>query len=212
MHYHGRLSAIGIVLLFNLLRYFYYHQYLGLPFKWTFFILTTIFLLVAWWCGKQFDTVKFLSERDPLTGTYNRRTVEQSFQKAVKICDQKNQLLGIIMLDLNKFKEVNDQYGHQKGDELLIEIALILNEFVNKNDLVVRWGGDEFIILASNIKENFEEDYVQKLQKIFKEQSTKSVSNVDASIGYAIYPHQGNSFQKLIQEADAKMYRVKREK
>lgn len=118
MPYRGRILAVGIVLLFNIIRYFYYHQYLALPFNWTFFILTAIFLSIAWWGGKQFDKAKYLSERDPLTGTYNRRIVEQYFYKAAKICDIKKQSLGVIMLDLNKFKEVNDEYGHHKGDEL----------------------------------------------------------------------------------------------
>lgn len=80
-----------------------------------------------------------MSERDPLTGTYNHRTVEQSFHKAAKICDLKNQSLGVIMLDLNNFKEVNDEYGHHTGDELLIQIASTLNKYVTKNDLVARW-------------------------------------------------------------------------
>lgn len=118
MPYRGRILAVGIVLLFNIIRYFYYHQYLALPFNWTFFILTAIFLSIAWSGGKQFDKAKYLSERDPLTGTYNRRIVEQYFYQAAKICDIKKQSLGVIMLDLNKFKEVNDEYGHHKGDEL----------------------------------------------------------------------------------------------
>ncbi len=212
IYYHGRISAIGVVLVFNLLRYFYYHQYLALNFNWTFFILTTVFLSIAWLFGKQFDNVRYLSERDPLTGTYNRRTLEKYFQKNKKICDQKNQSLGVIMLDLNNFKEVNDEYGHHKGDELLVQIASILNKFVEKNDLVARWGGDEFIILVSNIKENFAANYVQKLQSEIKKQNTEIFYNVGASVGYAIYPQQGNSFQKLVQKADAKMYKEKKEK
>ncbi|MGN7479020.1 GGDEF domain-containing protein [Solibacillus silvestris] len=212
MTYSGRILAIGIVLLFNLIRYLYYHQYLALAFNWTFFILTAFFLCVAWWCGKQFDNVKYLSERDPLTGTYNRRTVEQYFQKAAKICDIKKQTLGIIMLDLNNFKEINDEYGHHKGDELLIQIASALNKYVTKNDLVARWGGDEFIILVPNIEEEFAIDYVQKLQRAITLQSSESFSNVEASVGYAIYPQQGSSFQKLVQKADAYMYKEKKKK
>lgn len=170
------------------------------------------FLSIAWWGGKQFDNVRYMSERDPLTGTYNRRTVEQSFHKAAKICDLKNQSLGVIMLDLNNFKEVNDEYGHHTGDELLIQIASTLNKYVTKNDLVARWGGDEFIILVSNMKESFAVDYVQKLQREIMLQSSENLSNVGTSVGYAIYPQHGNSFQKLVQEADAKMYKEKKEK
>lgn len=206
MPYRGRILATGIVLLFNIIRFFYYHQYLALPFNWTFFILTAIFLGIAWVAGKQFDKVKYLSERDPLTGTYNRRTVEKYFHKATKISDIKKQSLGIIMLDLNKFKEVNDNYGHHKGDELLIQVATALNTFVTKHDLVGRWGGDEFVVLVDNMKENTADAYVKELQLAI------TLENVEASIGYAIYPQHGKNFQKLVQEADANMYRDKKDK
>ncbi|MBM7666053.1 diguanylate cyclase (GGDEF)-like protein [Solibacillus kalamii] len=204
--------AVGIVLLFNVIRYFYYHQYLALPFNWTFFILTAIFVSIAWWAGKQFDKVKYLSERDPLTGTYNRRMVEQYFYRAVKICDIKKQSLGVIMLDLNKFKEINDEYGHHKGDELLVQVAAALNKFIGKHDLVARWGGDEFIVLVDNMKENSADDYVKELQRAITLQNAESFSNVEASVGYAIYPQHGKTFQKLIQEADAYMYKDKKDR
>lgn len=73
-------------------------------------------------------------------------------------------------------------------------------------------GGDEFIILVFNMKESFALDYVQKLQREITLQSSENLSNVGASVGYAIYPQNGNSFQKLVQEADAKMYKEKKEK
>lgn len=212
MPYRGRILAVGIVLLFNIIRYFYYHQYLALPFNWTFFILTAIFLSIAWWGGKQFDKAKYLSERDPLTGTYNRRIVEQYFYNAAKICDIKKQSLGVIMLDLNKFKEVNDEYGHHKGDELLVQVAAALNKFVGKHDLVARWGGDEFVVLVDNMKENSADDYVKELQRAITLESVENFPNVEASVGYAIYPQHGKSFQKLIQEADAYMYQDKKDR
>ena len=64
--------------------------------------------------------MKYYSEKDPLTNTYNRRTVEQSFQKIAQTYKKENQKVGIIMMDLNNFKGINDTYGHHKGDELLI--------------------------------------------------------------------------------------------
>ncbi|TQR18718.1 GGDEF domain-containing protein [Psychrobacillus soli] len=210
MQYHGRIFSVAVVILFNILRYYYYHQYLALPFKWNFFILTFIFLTIAWWCGKQFDSAKYYSERDPLTNTYNRRTLEQNSRKIMKKCDREKHSLGVIMLDLNNFKEVNDQYGHQKGDELLVQIASKLTKFVKKNDLVARWGGDEFVILVSNIKEDFGTDYTQTLLKKLKEHNSSEFSSIGASIGYAVYPRDGDNLQKLIQIADGGMYKEKR--
>lgn len=212
MRYHGRLLAVGIVILFNIGRYFYYHQYLDLPFRWNFFILTFFFLAIAWLGGKQYDKATYLSERDPLTGSYNRRTVEQSFQKNAHKSDKKHQSLGIIMVDLNNFKEVNDEYGHQKGDELLVRTASTIHKFVSKSDIVARWGGDEFIILVSDLQDDFANSYVKNLQREIRKSNSEYNLNVGASLGYAIYPHQGSSFQELIQLADAGMYIDKKEK
>lgn len=209
MKYNGRIAAIGIVGLFNLLRYFYYHQYLELPFKANFFILTTIFLAIAWWCGKQFDNVKYYSEKDPLTDTYNRRKVEQSFQKIAQMYRRENHKLGVIMMDLNKFKEINDTYGHHKGDELLINLAAILKNYVKKNDIVARWGGDEFLILVPNCKSDFELGYIQGLQQALANEKFDEFPSVEASVGFAIFPDDGQDFQELIKIADAAMYRDK---
>lgn len=207
--YHGRLIAVGIVGLFNILRYFYYHQYLELPFKANFFILTTIFLAISWWCGKQFDQVKYYSEKDPLTNTYNRRTVEQSFQKIAQTYKKENQKVGIIMMDLNNFKGINDTYGHHKGDELLIHLASILNNSVKKNDVVARWGGDEFLILVPDCQKSFESGYVRKLQQVLEDEKFDGFPSVGASVGFAIYPDDGQDFQELIRMADKAMYRKK---
>ncbi|WP_186670756.1 GGDEF domain-containing protein [Sporosarcina sp. BP05] len=210
MEYNGRIVAIGIVGLFNLLRYFYYHQYLELPFRANFFILTTIFLAIAYWCGKQFDNVKYYSEKDYLTDTYNRRTVEQSFQKITQMYRRENLKLGVIMMDLNRFKEINDTYGHHKGDKLLIHLAVIIKKFVKKNDIVARWGGDEFLILVPDCKNNFERVYIQGLQKVLANERFDEFPSVGASVGFAIYPDDGQNFQELIQIADGAMYREKK--
>ena len=88
--------------------------------------------MIALWCGWQYDRVQYLSEKDPLTDTYNRRTVEQYFQKILQARKKENQKLGIIMIDLNKFKEINDTYGHHTGDELLSHFAVMLKKSVQK--------------------------------------------------------------------------------
>jgi len=212
MKYSGRIIAILVVSLFNILRYFYYHQYLELPFKANFFILTIIFLSVALWSGMQFDRVKYYSEKDPLTNTYNRRTVEKYFREITRTCRKKNQKLGVIMIDLNKFKEINDTYGHQKGDELLIHLAYIINKFVKKNDRVTRWGGDEFLILVPTSNNDFESDYVQEFQRKLENEKFDELPSVGVSLGFAIYPDDGQVFQELIQIADGAMYKAKGKK
>lgn len=209
MGYKGRVFAIGVVFLFNLCRYFYYHQYMGLPFKANFLILTTVFLLVAWWCGKQFDRAQYYSEKDPLTNMYNRRLWERSFSKLALACEKEGKKLGIVMLDLNNFKEINDSFGHQKGDEVLIHVASVLKDYKKKGDWVARWGGDEFVILVPDCQEDFKTVYVEELLRGLTERKMDNLPNISASIGSSIYPDNGTTLEQLLSSADAAMYKAK---
>ncbi|WP_438312809.1 GGDEF domain-containing protein [Sporosarcina sp. FA9] len=206
MGYKGRVFAVGVVIMFNILRYYYYHQYMGLKFEPNFFILTVIFLTVAFIGGKQYDLAKFYAERDPLTNTYNRRVVEKVFNKKVSSCKNKKQKLAIVLIDLNNFKEINDEFGHKTGDELLRFVADILKKNAKKNDVIVRWGGDEFVHIIPNIKPDFKLDYIHTLNN---ELTLNEIPSMGASIGIAIFPDEGEDFETLIQQADMAMYEMK---
>lgn len=209
MGYKGRISAVAVVVVFNLIRYFYYHQYMGFPFEASFFMLTIVFLVVAWFGGRQFDKAKFYAEKDPLTNTYNRRTIETEFKKYALVSKGENKKLGVVLIDLDKFKAINDNFGHHKGDELLRYVADILKKMAKKKDFIVRWGGDEFVHIVPNIKADFESAYVQKLKKELAKPNYLSLPSIDASIGIAIYPDEGDSFEALINQADTAMYEMK---
>ncbi|VEF49014.1 diguanylate cyclase [Bacillus freudenreichii] len=198
MGFRGRFFSVFVVALFNVLRYFYYHYYLGLPFKADFFILTAIFMSIAWWCGKQYDRAKYYSEKDALTNTFNRRTVERKFNALYKKHDRK---VGVVMIDLNDFKKINDCYGHNKGDEVLRIVGTRLNEIVKKEDCAARWGGDEFLLLINNPKADFKADRIKM--------ELEELELVSVSIGTAVFPDHGNTLEKLIQYADAKLYEMK---
>lgn len=205
MQYSGRLFAVGIVVVFNILRYFYYHQYMGLPFRMNFFVLTIVFLTIACWGGRQFDRAKYYSEKDPLTQAYNRRTVEKKYLRLISSCNKDKRKIGIMMIDLNDFKKVNDSYGHQKGDELLVSFSALLKENVQKEDIVARWGGDEFVILVPDVEKGFELEYTKR----FQEKMDGNTFGVGISLGSAIYPDDGTSFFVLLQKADSAMYKRK---
>ena len=210
MSYRGRIFSVGVVFLFNLLRYYYYHVYFGLPFELSFFYLTFIFSIIAWWCGKQFDRAKFYSEKDPLTNTYNRRTIEQIFPKLIKSCTKENRKLAVIMIDLDDFKEVNDTLGHQQGDVLLKDIASLLQKVVGKENIVARWGGDEFVVFLHRMNGNSIASYIQKLQNERVERISLNATSEVMSIGLAVYPEDGTNLEALIQKADQAMYNAKR--
>ncbi|PIC64880.1 GGDEF domain-containing protein [Sporosarcina sp. P13] len=209
MSYRGRFFSVGVVILFNVIRYYYYHQYLGYLFEPSFFILTAIFSIVAWIGGWQYDLARFYAEKDPLTNAYNRRTIDKAFKKQAYACRCTGKKLGVVLIDLDDFKVVNDTYGHQKGDELLRRVADLIKMNAKSGDLIVRWGGDEFVHVIPNVKEGFQAEYVSNLKKQLTNLNMEPITSIDASIGIAVYPDDGESFEMLVQHADRSMYEMK---
>jgi diguanylate cyclase (GGDEF)-like protein len=209
MQYKGRFYALGIVILFNILRY-YYQKYFDVPNQINYLILAPLFLLIPWWAGKQYDLAKFYSEIDPLTNTYNRRIVKEHFLRLEHKVKKENGRIGIVMIDINNFKGYNDTYGHDKGDQLLIEFASLLKQHASKHDLVARWGGDEFLLIVPNITENFKSTYIADLHTEFKKVQFIESTTIKASVGIAIYPKNGETLETLINAADIEMYNSKK--
>lgn len=212
MKYTGRLISVAIVLLFNLMRYYYYHIYFANPFKASFFVLTAVFLAVVWIGGKQYDRAKYYAEKDPLTGAYNRRVVNELFVKQRAAAKRRNEKIGIALIDLDDFKEVNDQYGHQTGDDLLRSVADAMKLDGKAKDTVVRWGGDEFVHIIPNIDDDFRTNYIAKMKGNLSNLEMEAVPSIGASIGIAVYPDDAEHFMLLVQRADAMMYEMKEEK
>ncbi|WP_019412535.1 diguanylate cyclase [Paenisporosarcina sp. TG20] len=208
MQYRGRFYAVGIVVLFNILRY-YYMEYFDVPKEYNYLILAPLFLLIPWWAGKQYDRAKFYSEIDPLTETYNRRIVEKQFQILASKVKKGNGRVGIVMIDINDFKVFNDTFGHHKGDELLIKFASLLKRHASKDDIVARWGGDEFVLIVPNINENFKSTYPEGLNHELKKIRISESTSVKASVGLAVFPDNGETFETLINAADLEMYASK---
>ncbi len=209
MSYKGRFIAVGIVGFFKGLEYIYYNKYVGAPFTYSFLVFLALSLVLAWWGGRLFDRAQHHSVNDPLTELYNRRIVPQHFQKLVKASQRTNETFGVMLIDLDNFKEVNDQLGHRKGDELLRHVTIALKKIANKKDVIIRWGGDEFVILIPNINKDFLVTYLTRLQAELLKEGQLSLSPFGVSVGLAIYPEEGESFDELFQRADTEMYKMK---
>lgn len=150
---------------------------------------------------------------DALTKLPNRRALQQNLEAGARRCQRSSSTMAIAFIDLDDFKPINDNYGHQIGDELLVQVANRLNTAVRNCDVVTRTGGDEFIALIENIKSN--EDIVPILERIVQCISQPFSINshelfISASVGVAVYPKDSNLGQ-LIACADAAMYRAKAE-
>ncbi|HEX4283523.1 MAG TPA: GGDEF domain-containing protein [Terracidiphilus sp.] len=156
-------------------------------------------------------TVEQLSMRDELTRVANRRNIEERIRWSI----ESKQTFCVLMLDLNGFKQVNDQYGHPAGDDLLKQFAIELQTNTRSGDLVGRWGGDEFVIVlacdltgaAAHIDRIRHWVFGKYTLQIGKS-AENPVVQVDASIGTAEWK-SGKSLQDLVAEADASMYKDK---
>jgi diguanylate cyclase (GGDEF)-like protein len=149
---------------------------------------------------------------DPLTGLANRRLFYDRLQQAIRHAHRYGGKVGILYVDLDHFKAINDQYGHHVGDAVLTEVAKRLTSHLRDSDSVARLGGDEFVVLLEGVQGR--EDYLAAVHKIEQALNVHSTFygldvEISASIGQALYPDDGADEDALIRAADAAMYRVK---
>ena len=154
---------------------------------------------------------KKIAEKDLLTGLGNRLALSLCLQHYIK----DKQAFSILFLDLDKFKPINDNHGHQKGDIVLNKIAQRINNSLRTSDCVTRIGGDEFVVVLHNLVDRGQiEQIANKIHKKIKEpiREGKADLSVGASIGAAIYPNDAETEQDLINIADKAMYHAKTKK
>lgn len=149
---------------------------------------------------------------DPLTGTLTRATFEERLQRELAEAEAAGSGLALLFVDLDRFKFVNDTYGHDVGDKLLREVGRLLRENVRTNDLVGRVGGDEFMVALIGVTD--EAAAAQVARGLVRELSSPVMIEqrelqVSASIGISLYPRDGINSEELLHSADAAMYQVK---
>lgn len=160
------------------------------------------------------EQLEFMAYHDPLTELMNRRMFTDIIDRSIEDATQNQHSLAVIYLDMDKFKEVNDTYGHGIGDELLHVFAKRLKNVIKESDAICRVGGDEFIILIKEV-ENIEvlveiaKRILFSMQKRFK--INEYMIRVSTSLGIARYPEDGNESKTLIRNADQALYKAKEE-
>jgi diguanylate cyclase (GGDEF)-like protein len=159
------------------------------------------------------DKLHSLAHSDPLTGLLNRRGLDDSLASALAAATPER-ILAVYVLDLDGFKPVNDQFGHDTGDALLRVVAKRLRASVRGADAVARLGGDEFVVMAEGLAgETLAEELGAKLLEAFRSrfEFDKRIFNVTATIGYALAPTDATDANALLKAADAAMYKGKEE-
>lgn len=153
------------------------------------------------------------SIHDPLTGLLNRRPMYAFMEKELQRTARKNQPMGVIMIDIDHFKKVNDTYGHEVGDTVLHEFGQFCQKQTRAGDFVCRYGGEEFlVVLTESSREN-----VQKRAEQFREEASlltvryhgRILDPITLSLGVAVYPENGQTAHDLVLAADEALHRAK---
>jgi two-component system, cell cycle response regulator len=153
-----------------------------------------------------------LSLTDPLTGIYNRLKLHESINREVerrqeRRHEQRN-IPCLIMFDIDHFKRVNDSFGHQVGDSVLIELISLVGKLIRKSDTIARWGGEEFIILTTNMDLEGSTRLAERIRRKVDGHAFKKVGHVTCSFGVTRL-QGGDSPEELLKRVDMAMYRAK---
>ncbi|HWX36049.1 MAG TPA: GGDEF domain-containing protein [Steroidobacteraceae bacterium] len=153
-----------------------------------------------------------LAHRDDLTGLYNRRRMRELLDSAIAEAARHGQCVGLLFIDLNGFKSINDAYGHAAGDRILSHVATRIAGRVRTGDIVCRFGGDEFVVVLPSVPDA---KAVARVADAIRERLAlpywidDNEQHLTAAIGESMYPHDGESADVLLHRADQTMYRLK---
>jgi diguanylate cyclase (GGDEF)-like protein len=156
----------------------------------------------------------YMANFDALTGLPNRYHFQEYLEHSIATANRSGERFGLFFIDIDKFKSINDTYGHAAGDITLKEVAKRLSGLLRKDELLARYGGDEFILVSNR---PVRKDKIVRIIKRLKEQFIEPVEiennvlDIDISIGYATYPHDAENIQSLLEIADRRMYSDKTE-
>lgn len=147
--------------------------------------------------------------RDPLTGLYNRRYMEDCLQRFVRIADRENREISVVMVDLDHFKKLNDVHGHSFGDAVLRDVAMTLVSSLRETDVVCRYGGEELVVILPDCGLERAADKAEALRVRVSGLSENHGAEISASFGVAAVPYTSGSVTDLLAAADAALYRAK---
>lgn len=152
------------------------------------------------------ETLQHQSIRDPLTGLYNRRYMEDALEREIHRAERNQTFLSVIMLDVDYFKRINDSLGHAVGDQVLRYLGQFLLKQVRTSDIVCRYGGEEIVLILPDTPLIVAEKRAEQIRETIKTFPSPSFT---ISAGVAVFPRDGVTGEALLQAADAALYRAK---
>ncbi|CAN7595968.1 sensor domain-containing diguanylate cyclase [Bosea sp. LjRoot90] len=157
------------------------------------------------------DKLRSQALRDPLTGLYNRRYMEDALERVVRLAEREKTEVSVIMIDLDHFKRLNDQHGHAKGDAVLRDTAAAITNQLRETDIACRYGGEELIVVLPNCGLEMAAAKAEGIRVSIEALSELNGAQVSASLGVACAPLTSNSTRELLANSDAALYRAKQE-
>jgi len=154
--------------------------------------------------------LEIVSTTDSLTKIYNRRKIELILESKIEAVSRSNNNLSIVVIDIDYFKHVNDEFGHEVGDKTLVSFASLLKEHIRPTDFVGRWGGEEFIIVCENSDKNSTYKLAQRLRELIQEKKFDVIKRCTASFGVSQFKNN-YSKTKFVSNADNALYQAKEE-
>jgi len=206
------------IIYFNFFQSYGYPEYMDSLVSKSFKLLSLVFLTIGIKKASQnsidaVEKVKLLAFSDPLTNLANRRQLSIKIDESIETAAEQMTSVAYLMLDFDNFKYVNDTFGHEYGDNVLIHITNSLREILDRDCFIGRLGGDEFLIIIENLTDT------KKIIKVCKKMVDKfneiqlvknNIIHISVSIGISVYPDDGDSHSVLLQKADMAMYNVKK--
>ncbi|HIJ90857.1 MAG: GGDEF domain-containing protein [Desulfobulbaceae bacterium] len=153
-----------------------------------------------------------MATRDALTGLSNRRFLENNINQLIASLKRRNSQMGILMCDLDFFKKVNDEYGHDVGDQILKTLAIILQNTVRSSDIIIRYGGEEFLILLTDCEKTMAGEVAEKIRNAVEKhvfQVENGSLRKTISIGTSLFPNDTEAFWECVKFADIALYKAK---
>jgi len=155
------------------------------------------------------DVSSTRADTDPLTGLPNRSAYIRQVQELLADGNRRRKQFGVLLVDLDRFKEVNDTLGHMEGDRLLLETARVARATLRSGDVIARLGGDEFAVLLPDCSEDDLAHAAERLRLAVRELRAEGVEGLGASVG-GVLASEGHDWESLYRIADARLYEAKR--
>lgn len=205
MPIEGRSGAIGVLTLYHTTRDAFTRDHLR------FLKAVSGHISGAVESALKYEDAENLAGTDHLTGIPNARSLDLHLDRELSRSSRENSTFGLLLCDLNGFKQVNDRFGHLKGDQVLRDVARGLREICRGSDYFARLGGDEFVVVVPGLRDDMCSSYLKRLESVAVEAGIAVCGEecLSVSVGIAIYPRDGRDSEALLRTADQRMYQAK---